>query len=188
MVSLTLCCFGEPNLGLEASLFKSLRFLLSGYDVPLHIHRAPDAPASPYQIFYNLYKPSTPFKKTAPPPPDFQVVVVKYVSIAMQTITKISHPVLVRGRRPCQRYLSSLTSSESCLSSRHLSRANDSHSLNKNRLLPLQSKRLLQKSPPLQRLARRRLQEGCCRGFGRGHWRKTRRAPLLPGRQTLFLP
>ena len=34
---------------------------------------------SPYKIFYNLYKPNTPFKKSAPPPPDFQIVVIKYV-------------------------------------------------------------------------------------------------------------
>ncbi len=65
------------NPHLAESLFKSLRFLPSGYDVPLHVQRAPEAPSTPYQIFYNLYKPSTPFKKTAPPLPDFSVVVVK---------------------------------------------------------------------------------------------------------------
>ncbi|EKM51984.1 uncharacterized protein PHACADRAFT_212597 [Phanerochaete carnosa HHB-10118-sp] len=57
------------------SIYKSLRFLTSGHHAPLHVKR-PTNP-SPYQIFYNLYKPSTPFKKTAPPSPDFSVVVVK---------------------------------------------------------------------------------------------------------------
>lgn len=60
-----------------ASLFKSLRFLPSGHSAPLHIEQTPETPPSPYQVFYHLYKPSTPFKKTAPPPPDFSVVVVK---------------------------------------------------------------------------------------------------------------
>ncbi|PIL22662.1 hypothetical protein GSI_15354 [Ganoderma sinense ZZ0214-1] len=61
-----------------ASLFHSLRFLPAGYDVPLHTQQAQATRDSPYQIFYNLYKPSTPFKKTSPPLPDFQVVIVKY--------------------------------------------------------------------------------------------------------------
>ncbi|KZT40786.1 hypothetical protein SISSUDRAFT_1126978 [Sistotremastrum suecicum HHB10207 ss-3] len=37
----------------------------------------PPAPTvSPYEIFYSLYKPSTSFRKSAPPPPDFYLVVV----------------------------------------------------------------------------------------------------------------
>ena len=32
---------------------------------------------SPYRVFYNIYKPMTAFKKSSPPPPDYQVVVVK---------------------------------------------------------------------------------------------------------------
>jgi tRNA-splicing endonuclease subunit Sen54 len=39
--------------------------------------RAKEKKASPYQIFFNLYKPSTPFKRSAPPQPDFQIVVIK---------------------------------------------------------------------------------------------------------------
>jgi len=37
----------------------------------------PVSAATPYKPFWNLYKPVTPFRKTAPPPPDYQVVVVK---------------------------------------------------------------------------------------------------------------
>ncbi|RDX53448.1 hypothetical protein OH76DRAFT_1343370 [Lentinus brumalis] len=72
------------------SLFKSLRFLPSGYDVPLHVQRAPEAPSTPYQIFYNLYKPSTPFKKTAPPLPDFSVVIVNARTTPMPTIAELT--------------------------------------------------------------------------------------------------
>ena len=61
---------------LPASLFRSLRFIPSGHGVPLRQSKSAEV-ESPYQIFYNLYKPSTPFKKTAPPPPDFQIVVIK---------------------------------------------------------------------------------------------------------------
>lgn len=31
----------------------------------------------PYQTFFNVYKPVTKYRKTAPPPPDFQLVIVK---------------------------------------------------------------------------------------------------------------
>lgn len=62
-----------------ASIFRSLRFLQSGPSAPLHI--SPPSPTSPYKIFYNLYKPSTPFKKSAPPAPDFSVVVIKCVPV-----------------------------------------------------------------------------------------------------------
>ncbi|CDO69861.1 hypothetical protein BN946_scf184884.g20 [Trametes cinnabarina] len=74
----------------NGSLFKSLRFLSSGHSVPLHIQRTPEAPSSPYQIFFHLYKPSTPFKKTAPPPPDFSVVVVNARTSPMPTISELT--------------------------------------------------------------------------------------------------
>ncbi|OSC97513.1 hypothetical protein PYCCODRAFT_1419435 [Trametes coccinea BRFM310] len=75
----------------NSSLFKSLRFLPSGHNVPLHIKsRDPEAPPSPYRIFYHLYKPSTPFKKTAPPPPDFSVVVVNARTSPMPTISELT--------------------------------------------------------------------------------------------------
>ncbi|KAI1790188.1 tRNA-splicing endonuclease subunit sen54 N-term-domain-containing protein [Ganoderma leucocontextum] len=74
-----------------ASLFHSLRFLPAGYNVPLHIHQAQETWASPYQIFYNLYKPSTPFKKTAPPPPDFQVVIVNARMTPMPSISELTN-------------------------------------------------------------------------------------------------
>ena len=69
---------------LAAALFRSLRFMPAGHSVPLNFSQSvlETRKSTAYRIFYNLYKPSTPFKKSAPPPPDFQIVVVKYVSYA----------------------------------------------------------------------------------------------------------
>jgi tRNA-splicing endonuclease subunit Sen54 len=61
-----------------ASLFRTLRFIPAGHGVPpLEPPKPTLRSQSPYHIFYNVYKPSTPFKKSSPPPPDFQLVVVK---------------------------------------------------------------------------------------------------------------
>ena len=69
-----------------ASIFKTLRFMPSGHSVPLRSQRQTSSPAdddddddgpSPYEIFYHLHKPNTPYRKTAPPPPEFSIVVVK---------------------------------------------------------------------------------------------------------------
>ncbi|KAI0647909.1 tRNA-splicing endonuclease subunit sen54 N-term-domain-containing protein [Trametes meyenii] len=74
----------------DAFLFKSLRFLFSGHTTPLHIRHVSETPPSPYTIFFHLYKPSTPFKKTAPPPPDFSVVVVNARTSPMPTISELT--------------------------------------------------------------------------------------------------
>ncbi len=60
-------------------MFKSLRVIPSGHSTPLQVSAPDTQKSSPYDIFYNVYKPATPFKKTAPSKPDFQIVVVKYV-------------------------------------------------------------------------------------------------------------
>ncbi|PCH39798.1 hypothetical protein WOLCODRAFT_66993 [Wolfiporia cocos MD-104 SS10] len=73
------------------SIFSSLRFLPSGHDVPLHVKGIPGSLLSPYEIFFNLYKPSTPFKKTAPPPPDFSVVVVNARTTPMPSLTELTN-------------------------------------------------------------------------------------------------
>ncbi|KAJ3558955.1 hypothetical protein NM688_g625 [Phlebia brevispora] len=71
-----------------ASLFSALRFLPYGYNAELHLKK-PEAP-SPYEIFYNLYKPNTPFKKSAPPAPDFSVVVVNARTTPMPSLYELS--------------------------------------------------------------------------------------------------
>ncbi|KAG2147403.1 tRNA-splicing endonuclease subunit sen54 N-term-domain-containing protein [Suillus bovinus] len=58
-------------------VFKSLRVIPAGHSVaPYSSRTTPVAPSSPYKIFYNMYKPSTNFRKSAPPQPDFQIVVI----------------------------------------------------------------------------------------------------------------
>ncbi|CCL99722.1 uncharacterized protein FIBRA_01744 [Fibroporia radiculosa] len=74
----------------NSSLFKSLRFLPAGHHVPLHIKQKPNAGPSPYEIFYNVYKPSTPFKKTAPPPPDYSVVVVDARTTSVPSLVELT--------------------------------------------------------------------------------------------------
>ncbi|KAF5359314.1 hypothetical protein D9756_003386 [Leucocoprinus leucothites] len=74
-----------------ASVYRLLRFLPSGYEVPLHRPREPSpSPPSPYKIFYNVYKPSTPFKKTAPPLPDFQIVIINARTTPIPTLHELS--------------------------------------------------------------------------------------------------
>jgi hypothetical protein len=63
-----------------------------GYSAPLRIatHKAPAVEESPYHVFFNLYKPSTPFKKSTPPEPDFQIVVIKYVAFFLAFLAILS--------------------------------------------------------------------------------------------------
>ncbi|EJC98891.1 uncharacterized protein FOMMEDRAFT_113456 [Fomitiporia mediterranea MF3/22] len=56
-----------------SSVFSSLRFLKSGYSHPLPPLKNAN---SPYEVFFHVYKPATPYRKTAPPPPDYSVIVV----------------------------------------------------------------------------------------------------------------
>ncbi|RXW15794.1 hypothetical protein EST38_g10062 [Candolleomyces aberdarensis] len=98
-------CLSNKTYG---SLYRSIRFIHSGHSVPLN-SSGPPPPSSPYQIFYNLYKPSTPFKKSNPPPPDFQIVVVNARTTPMPTLQELSDlfgvlpelpPPLPRQKRP----------------------------------------------------------------------------------------
>ncbi|KAG1863972.1 tRNA-splicing endonuclease subunit sen54 N-term-domain-containing protein [Suillus tomentosus] len=58
-------------------VLKSLRVIPAGHSVAPHSSCAnPVSPSSPYKIFYNMYKPSTNFRKTTPPQPDFQIVII----------------------------------------------------------------------------------------------------------------
>jgi len=77
-----------------SSLFSSLRFMPSGHKTPLY-HPEPEKrleakKSSPYQIFYNLYKPSTPFKRSSLSPPDFQIVVINSRTTPMPTLQELT--------------------------------------------------------------------------------------------------
>lgn len=71
-----------------AWVYRHLRFLLCGHSIPLH--RSSTLSHSPYKVFYNIFKPSTPFKKTTPPLPDFQVVVVNARTTPVPTLHELS--------------------------------------------------------------------------------------------------
>lgn len=79
----TLGIFKELTDEFLASIFSCLRFIQSGHEKTLPIAElsqlSPHNLQSSYQPFYNLYKPSTPFRRTHPPTPDFSLVVVECV-------------------------------------------------------------------------------------------------------------
>ncbi|KAF9223005.1 hypothetical protein BS17DRAFT_880949 [Gyrodon lividus] len=85
----------------SADIFKALRFVPCSYSLPLHFPSAEPKPAplskspasapvsSPYKVFFHVYKPSTPFRKTAPPAPDFYVVVINARMTPMPSIQEL---------------------------------------------------------------------------------------------------
>ncbi|KAK7690178.1 hypothetical protein QCA50_006829 [Cerrena zonata] len=72
------------------SVFKSLRVIPSGHSTPLNEKKILTQPPSPYEIFFNVYKPATPFKKTAPPAPDFSIVVVNARTTPIPTLSELT--------------------------------------------------------------------------------------------------
>ncbi|KAI0259841.1 tRNA-splicing endonuclease subunit sen54 N-term-domain-containing protein [Gloeopeniophorella convolvens] len=77
----------------HSSIFKSLRFIRTGHSIPLRpaVPTLPNEPTSRYEVFYHVYKPNTPFRKTAPPPPDFSIVVVDASTTPVPTIAELTH-------------------------------------------------------------------------------------------------
>ena len=87
--------------------------------------------SSPYHIFFNIYKPSTAFKKSAPPPPDFHLVVIKY-AFSFIKYTVLNPPDLAFSADeppPCQPYMSSQTYFKSSLKLPRPSRGNGARRL-----------------------------------------------------------
>ncbi|KAK7465282.1 tRNA-splicing endonuclease subunit sen54 [Stygiomarasmius scandens] len=112
--------FKEKNYG---HIFRSLRLIPSGFGVPLFTPPCstttqaaeessdPRLKNSPYKPFFNLYKPPTPYKKSAPPPPDYQVVVVDARKTPMPSLYELTSlyasapllpPPVPRKRNPPQ--------------------------------------------------------------------------------------
>ncbi|KAF8551274.1 hypothetical protein OG21DRAFT_1467540 [Imleria badia] len=74
-------------------IFKALRFIPCGHTVPLYRPAEPSSKSSapsPYNVFFHVYKPSTPFRKTAPPAPDFHVVVVDARTTSMPSLQELT--------------------------------------------------------------------------------------------------
>ncbi|KAF8210505.1 tRNA-splicing endonuclease subunit sen54 N-term-domain-containing protein [Mycena galopus ATCC 62051] len=97
----------DKNYG---AVFRALRFIPAGHGVPLlPIKVEPPAKPSPYHIFYNVYKPVTPFRKSEPGLPDYQIVVINARTTPMPTLRELTDlfdispempPPLPRQRRP----------------------------------------------------------------------------------------
>ncbi|KAF9777543.1 tRNA-splicing endonuclease subunit sen54 N-term-domain-containing protein [Thelephora terrestris] len=84
----------SPLLGINMgyrSIFRALRFIPHGHGIPLKANpKHPQAEESPYVHFFNLYKPSTPYKKTSPPVPDFAISVVSARTTSMPTLVELT--------------------------------------------------------------------------------------------------
>ncbi|KAJ7079125.1 tRNA-splicing endonuclease subunit sen54 N-term-domain-containing protein [Mycena belliarum] len=97
----------DKNYG---SVFRALRFIPAGHNVPLLPKIAnPPAEPSPYRVFFNVHKPVTPYRKSAPCLPDYQIVVINARTTPMPTLRELTDlfdispempPPLPRQRRP----------------------------------------------------------------------------------------
>ncbi|KAF9525500.1 tRNA-splicing endonuclease subunit sen54 N-term-domain-containing protein [Crepidotus variabilis] len=76
-----------------ASIFRSLRIIPAGHSISLQPPQTTRnwKDSTPYRIFYNLYKPATPFKKSAPQHPDFQLVVVNARTTPIPTLEELTN-------------------------------------------------------------------------------------------------
>jgi tRNA-splicing endonuclease subunit Sen54 len=59
---------------MAGGLYQGIRHILSRSH---SLQRSVPSPKAPYTVFFNVYKPITPFRKTTPPQPDYQIVVVE---------------------------------------------------------------------------------------------------------------
>lgn len=73
------CALHTSSRPLRAPLPRDPSVLTSRVPNPeQHLDPLPSFAEYPYQVFYNVYKPVTKYKKNNPPEPDFRLVVVKY--------------------------------------------------------------------------------------------------------------
>lgn len=77
------CLTGAVCIRHTDRLFSALAIIPTGHDLPLAADQPatlPKAPLDePYRIFFHVYKPITRFPKTAPPPPDYYIAIIKCV-------------------------------------------------------------------------------------------------------------
>ncbi|KAJ7772587.1 tRNA-splicing endonuclease subunit sen54 N-term-domain-containing protein [Mycena maculata] len=99
--------YGYRNYG---TIFRALRFIPAGHGIPLLPTKSePPAKPSPYRIFFNVHKPATPYRKSAPCLPDYQITVINARTTPMPTLRELTDlfdispempPPLPRQRRP----------------------------------------------------------------------------------------
>ncbi|KAF9512910.1 hypothetical protein BS47DRAFT_1297083, partial [Hydnum rufescens UP504] len=74
---------------LPATIFRTLRIIPAGHAEPLRTGRDVRS-STPYQVFYHIWKPNTTWKKTAPPPPDFELVVIDARTTPIPSIEELT--------------------------------------------------------------------------------------------------
>ncbi|KZO94393.1 hypothetical protein CALVIDRAFT_539128 [Calocera viscosa TUFC12733] len=72
-------------------IFTALRLIPSGHKLPLYAPSNPPSTQSPYEVFFHVWRPSTPWKKTAVPPPDFEVIVVNANTTRIPTLAELAN-------------------------------------------------------------------------------------------------
>ncbi|KAG8901362.1 tRNA-splicing endonuclease subunit sen54 [Tulasnella sp. 403] len=78
----------KPATPARPRAFRKLRIIPAGHNTPLQVHRP--TTSSSYKPFYHVYKPSTAFKKSAPPPPDFCIVVINARTTPLPSLLEMS--------------------------------------------------------------------------------------------------
>ncbi|RHZ45653.1 tRNA-splicing endonuclease subunit SEN54 family protein [Aspergillus thermomutatus] len=82
---------------MEALMYKPTNFSDDIYRklsiIPWHDPTVPQTPAqrtdAPFRVVFHVYKPSTPFRKSAPPAPDFRIAVVDSRTHSMPTLSQL---------------------------------------------------------------------------------------------------
>ncbi|KAL5512774.1 hypothetical protein ACEPAG_3040 [Sanghuangporus baumii] len=72
-----------------SSIFSALRFIPSGYSRSRLGMLEGRSQLSPYEVFFHLYKPATPYRKTAPSPPDYSVIIVDARETPIPTLREL---------------------------------------------------------------------------------------------------
>ncbi|KAF8659870.1 hypothetical protein AX16_001754 [Volvariella volvacea WC 439] len=78
-----------PHNKSYTAIFQSMRVTMADRRGQPRAQDPTPSLSSPYQIFYNVYKPTTGLKKSSPGPPDFQVVVVNARTTPMPTLFEL---------------------------------------------------------------------------------------------------
>ena len=74
------------------SIFKALRLIPWGYDDTKELQqRLSDEEQHEFDVTWHVWRPSSNFKKTAPPPPDFRIVVVDAQKSSLPSIEQFAH-------------------------------------------------------------------------------------------------
>ncbi|KAF8310978.1 hypothetical protein DL93DRAFT_2061606 [Clavulina sp. PMI_390] len=74
-------------------IFRALRIIPSGHSHPIGFSSSSQEhsePESPYTVFYHVWKPNTPWKKTAPPKADFELVVIDGRTTPMPSLHELT--------------------------------------------------------------------------------------------------